>query len=40
MVSIDWSNTGAIDVEMDGSQFLTKKSPFKILVLTFSSKLD
>ena len=24
MVSIDWSNTGAIDVEMDGSQFLTK----------------
>ena len=35
----DWSgNTGAIDVKMDGS-FLEEKSSFKMLVLTFSSKL-
>ena len=40
LVSFDWSNnTGAIDVKMDGS-VLEKNSPFKILGLTFSSKLD
>ena len=40
MVSFDWSNNiGAIDVEMDGS-VLEEKSYFKILGLTFSSKLD
>ena len=40
LVSFDWSkNTGAIDVKMDGSVF-EEKSYFKILVLTFSSKLD
>ena len=33
------NNTGAIDVKMDGSVF-EKKSCFKILGLTFSSKLD
>ena len=33
------NNTGAIDVKMDGS-VLVEKSPFKILGLTFSSKLD
>ena len=33
------NNTGSIDVKMDGSVF-EKKSPFKILGLTFSSKLD
>ena len=32
-------NTGAIDVQMDGS-VLEEKSSFKMLVLTFSSKLD
>ena len=32
-------NTGAIDVKMDGS-FLEEKSSFKMLGLTFSSKLD
>ena len=32
-------NTGAIDVEMDGSVF-EEKSIFKMLGLTFSSKLD
>ena len=32
-------NTGAIDVEMDGS-VLEEKSSFKMLGLTFSSKLD
>ena len=38
--SFDWSkNTGAIDVKMDGSVLEGKKS-FKILGLTFSSKLD
>ena len=36
----DWSNnTGAIDVKMDGS-VLEEKSSFKMLGLTFSSKLD
>ena len=36
----DWSNdTGAIDVKMDGS-VLGKKSSFKMLGLSFSSKLD
>ena len=40
MVSFDLSNdTGAIDVKMDGS-VLEEKSPFKMLELTFSSKLD
>ena len=39
-VSFDWSsNTGAIDVKMDGSA-LEEKSSFKMLGLTFSSKLD
>ena len=36
----EWSNnTGAIDVEMNGS-VLEEKSSFKLLGLTFSSKLD
>ena len=40
LVSFDRSkNTGAIDVKMDGS-VLEEKSSFKILGLTFSSKLD
>ena len=40
LVAFDWSNkTGAIDVKMDGS-VLEEKSSFKILDLTFSSKLD
>ena len=40
LVSFDWSNnTGSIDVKMDGS-VLEGKSSFKILGLTFSSKLD
>ena len=40
LVSFDWSkNTGAIDVKMDGS-FLEEKTSFKMLGLTFSSKLD
>ena len=40
LVSFDQSNnTGAIDVKMDGS-VLEKKSSFKMLGLTFSSKLD
>ena len=39
-VLFDWSNnTGAIDVKMDGS-VLEENSSFKILELTFSSKLD
>ena len=39
-VSFDWSNnTGAIDVKMDGS-VLEEKSSFKMLGLSFSSKLD
>ena len=40
VVSFDLSyDTGAIDVKMDGS-VLEEKSPFKMLELTFSSKLD
>ena len=40
LVLFDQSNSiGAIDVKMDGS-VLEGKSPFKILGLTFSSKLD
>ena len=40
LVSFDPSNnTGAIDVKMDGSGF-EEKSSFKMLGLTFSSKLD
>ena len=40
LVSFDRSkNTGAIDVKMDGSS-LGEKTSFKILGLTFSSKLD
>ena len=39
-VSFDWSNnTGYIDVKMHGS-VLEEKSLFKMLELTFSSKLD
>ena len=40
LVSFDWSNNnGSIDMKMDGS-VLEEKSSFKILGLTFSSKLD
>ena len=40
LVLFDQSNsTGAIDVKMDGS-VLEEKSSFKMLGLTFSSKLD
>ena len=40
LISFYWSNnTGAIDVKMDGS-VLEGKSSFKMLGLTFSSKLD
>ena len=40
LVSFDWSNnTVAIDVKMDAS-VLEEKSSFKMLGLTFSSKLD
>ena len=40
LVSFDWSNNnGSIDVKMDGS-VLYEKSSFKMLGLTFSSKLD
>ena len=40
LVSFDrCNNTGAIDVKMDGS-VLKEKSSFKMLGLTFSSKLD
>ena len=40
LVSFGWSiNTGAIDMKMDGS-LLKEKSSFKILGLSFSSKLD
>ena len=40
LVSIDWyDTTGAIDVKMDGS-VVEEKSSFKLLELTFSSKLD
>ena len=39
LVSFDWSNnTGAIDKQMDRS-VLEEKSSFKMLQLTFSSKL-
>ena len=39
LVSFDWSkNNGSIDVEMDGS-VLEERSSFKMLGLTFSSKL-
>ena len=40
LVLLEWSNNnGSIDVKMDGS-VLQEKSSFKILGLTFSSKLD
>ena len=40
LVSFDWSNnSGSIDKKMDGS-VLEEKSSFKMLGLTFSSKLD
>ena len=40
LVLFDWSNNiGAIDVKRDGS-VLEKKSSFKILGLTFTSKFD
>ena len=40
LVLLDWSNNnGSIDVKMDGS-VLEEKSSFKMLGLTFSSKLD
>ena len=40
LVSFDWfSNNGSIDVKMEGS-VLEEKSSFKMLGLTFSSKLD
>ena len=40
LVLFDWSNNiGTIDVKMDGS-VLEGKSSFKILGLSFSSKLD
>ena len=40
LVSFDRSyNTSAIDVKLDGS-VLDEKSSFKMLELTFSSKLD
>ena len=40
LVSLDQSNNnGSIDVKMDGS-VLEEKSSFKMLGLTFSSKLD
>ena len=40
LVLFDWSNNiGSTDVKMDGS-ILEEKSSFKMLGLTFSSKLD
>ena len=40
LVLFDWyKNTGTIDVKMGGS-VLEEKSSFKMLGLTFSSKLD
>ena len=40
LVSFDWSNNiGAIDMKIDGS-VLEEKSSFKMLGLTFSTKLD
>ena len=39
LVLFDWSNnTGSVDVKIDGS--VLEKSSFKMLALTFSSKLD
>ena len=40
LVLFDWSNnTGSVDVKMDGF-VLEEKPSFKMLGLTFSSKLD
>ena len=40
LVLFDWcNNTGSIDMKMNGS-VLEEKSSFKMLGLTFSSKLD
>ena len=40
LVLFDWSsNTGSIDLKMDGSIY-EKKSPFRMLGLTLSSILD
>ena len=40
LVLFDWSNNnGSVDVKMDGS-VLEEKSSFKMLGLTFSSKLN
>ena len=39
LVLFDWSNTGTIDLKMDGS-VLEEKLSFKMLGLTYSSKLD
>ena len=40
LVLLEWSNNnGSIDVKMDGS-VLEEKSSFKMVGLTFSSKLD
>ena len=39
LVSFDRSNSGSIDVKIGGS-ILEEKSLFKMLGLTFSSKLD
>ena len=39
LVSFDWSNNSSTDIKMDGS-VLEEKSSFKMLGLTFSSKLD
>ena len=39
LASFDWSDIGAIDVEMDGS-VLKEKSSFKVLEFTFPSRLD
>ena len=38
LLSFDRSNNGSIDMKMDGS-VLEEKSSFKMLALTFSSKL-
>ena len=38
LLSFDRSNNGSIDMKMDGSA-LEEKSSFKMLALTFSSKL-
>ena len=41
LVSFDCSNKiGSIDVKVDGSVLEGKKSPFKMLGLTFTSRLD